>query len=88
MSVGDIKTGSLVLNSSLPDATFRDILCVSDFVINYGWGYLTLGSVRVAISYGVPVITYLHGTSLDMACDAVIFSDEECVGFKRALKRV
>lgn len=76
-----------VLNGLLPDATLRDIFCASDFVINHAQRYLTSAVVRAAISYGVPVVTYPYGTSLDMARGAAIFIDEESGGLDRALQR-
>ena len=76
-----------VLSGLLPDATLRDVFCASDFVINHAQRYLTSAVVRAAISYGVPVITYPYGTSLDMARGAAIFIDEESGGLDRALQR-
>lgn len=62
-----------VINRYLFPEELRDVFCSADFVINDGEQYLTSAVVRTAMGYGVPVIAYPYGATLDMAKNAALF---------------
>lgn len=63
----------IVINRYLAPEELRDVFCSADFVINDGVRYLTSAVVRSAMGYGVPVIAYPYGATLDMAQNAALF---------------
>lgn len=66
----------MVIDKLVPKEMLRDIFCAADFIVNDAQNYLTSAVVRTAMGYGVPVIAYPFGSTLDMAKDAAIFMED------------
>ena len=65
-----------VFHGLLPAGQFHQVLCAADFVINDAPHYLTSAVIRVAMSYGRPVIAYPFGSAPDMAEGAALWLDD------------
>ncbi len=76
-----------VFNGLVPTEKIRDIACAADFVINDAPRYLTSAVIRMAMSYGRPVIAYSYGSTLDMARGAAVFIDEGDNGLASAITK-
>lgn len=78
----------MVIDKLVPKEMLRDIFCAADFIVNDAQNYLTSAVVRTAMSYGVPVIAYPFGSTLDMAKDAAIFiEDGGRPGLQKAMQK-
>jgi hypothetical protein len=77
--------GIMVIDRFFSPEEMRDLYCASDFIVNDAKEYLTSGVVRSAIGYGVPVIAYAYGSTIDMARGAVVEIGDE--GLEAALTR-
>ena len=77
----------IMFDGMVPNETLRDILCAVDFVINDAKHYLTSAIVRAAISYGVPVVAYPFGSTIDMARGALIPIDDSSGGITQSLSQ-
>ena len=82
----DLDNRIKVFHGMLPSDLFHQILCASDFVINDAPRYLTSAIIRVAMSYGRPVIAYPFGSAPDMAEGAAIWLDDSPDTLVRAIQ--
>lgn len=69
----------------LDNSTICNILSAADFLVNDADEYLTSGVLRCAMSYGVPVIAYRYGASIDMVKEAVIDIERGADGLDRSI---
>lgn len=72
LKVRPLPRNVIIIDRFLSGDEMRDVFCASDFVINDAEEYLTSGVVRSAMSYGVPVIARMYGSTADMARGALI----------------
>ena len=62
----------LTIGGYVSNNDIRTLLSCADYVINTGSNYLTSAAERVAISYGIPVVSHDFGSTTDMCRGALV----------------
>jgi hypothetical protein len=74
------------VNGYIDNATMNQMISASDYLLHTGRDYLTSASVRVAISYGLPVLAEPFGATVDMCRGAMVPIDNSRL--EKALKNL
>lgn len=66
------STNVIVFDDYVNNEIFVELLSCSNYILHSGVSYLTSAAVRVAISYGIPVIAVPFGSTIDMCSGALV----------------